>query len=56
MTEHPAARTMPARTAYHHGDLRAQMIAAVRELVETNGPEGFSVAEAARRAGVSSAA
>ncbi|MCA3447385.1 MAG: TetR/AcrR family transcriptional regulator [Rhodobacter sp.] len=56
MTEHPAARTVPARTAYHHGDLRAQMIAAVRDLVETHGPDGFSVAEAARRAGVSSAA
>lgn len=44
------------RTGYHHGDLRAQLIAAVRELVETHGPDGFSVAEAARRAGVSSAA
>jgi AcrR family transcriptional regulator len=51
MTEKPVART-----AYHHGDLRAQLIAAVRELVETHGPDGFSVAEAARRAGVSSAA
>ena len=44
------------RTSYHHGDLRAQLIAAVRELVEIHGPDGFSVAEAARRAGVSSAA
>lgn len=44
------------RSSYHHGDLRAQLIAAVRELVETHGPDGFSVAEAARRAGVSSAA
>lgn len=44
------------KSAYHHGDLRAQLIAAVRELVETHGPDGFSVAEAARRAGVSSAA
>jgi AcrR family transcriptional regulator len=44
------------KTAYHHGDLRAQLIAAVRDLVETHGPDGFSVAEAARRAGVSSAA
>lgn len=48
-------RTAP-RSSYHHGDLRAQLIAAVRELVELHGPEGFSVAEAARRAGVSSAA
>jgi AcrR family transcriptional regulator len=44
------------RTSYHHGDLRAQLIAAVRDLVESHGPDGFSVAEAARRAGVSSAA
>lgn len=44
------------KTGYHHGDLRAQLIAAVRELVETDGPDGFSVSEAARRAGVSSAA
>ena len=45
-----------AKTAYHHGDLRAQLIAAVADLVESHGPDGFSVAEAARRAGVSSAA
>ncbi|MCC5960113.1 MAG: TetR/AcrR family transcriptional regulator [Rhodobacteraceae bacterium] len=44
------------KAAYHHGDLRAQLIAAVRALVEAHGPDGFSVAEAARRAGVSSAA
>lgn len=44
------------KSAYHHGDLRAQLIVAVRELVESHGPDGFSVAEAARRAGVSSAA
>lgn len=44
------------KAAYHHGDLRAQLIAAVRHLVEVHGPDGFSVAEAARRAGVSSAA
>lgn len=56
MTEDPATKAAPARAGYHHGDLRAQLIAAVRELVETHGPEGFSVAEAARRAGVSSAA
>lgn len=44
------------KTAYHHGDLRAQLIAAASDLVETHGPNGFSVSEAARRAGVSSAA
>lgn len=48
--------TVTPKTGYHHGDLRAQLIAAVRDLVETHGPDGFSVAEAARRAGVSSAA
>lgn len=47
---------MTSKPPYHHGDLRAQLIAAVRDLVEMHGPEGFSVAEAARRAGVSSAA
>lgn len=52
----PAAPTVTPKAAYHHGDLRAQLIAAVRDLVETQGPDGFSVAEAARRAGVSSAA
>jgi AcrR family transcriptional regulator len=56
MTEDPAERTAAAKVAYHHGDLRAHLIAVVRELVETHGPDGFSVAEAARRAGVSSAA
>jgi AcrR family transcriptional regulator len=48
--------THAAKAAYHHGDLRAQLIEAVRDLVEAHGPDGFSVAEAARRAGVSSAA
>ncbi len=52
----PATATVTPKAAYHHGDLRAHLIAAVRELVETHGPDGFSVAEAARRAGVSSAA
>jgi AcrR family transcriptional regulator len=51
-----AHRGVTPKVAYHHGDLRAQLIAAVRELVETHGPDGFSVSEAARRAGVSSAA
>ena len=45
-----------SKSAYHHGDLRAQLLAAVRDLVETHGPDGFSVSEAARRAGVSTAA
>ena len=40
----------------HHGDLRNALLAAALELVAERGPRGFSVAEAARRAGVSSAA
>ena len=51
-----ATSGVTAKAGYHHGDLRAQLIAAATELVETHGPDGFSVAEAARRAGVSTAA
>ncbi len=41
---------------YHHGDLRGQLLEAVRHLVEKNGADGFSIAEACRLAGVSTAA
>lgn len=41
---------------YHHGDLRVALVAAALELVAEKGVGGLSVAEAARRAGVSSAA
>ncbi|MEO1639259.1 MAG: TetR/AcrR family transcriptional regulator [Pseudomonadota bacterium] len=44
------------RESYHHGDLRAQLIEATRQLVEEKGPDLFSVSEACRRAGVSTAA
>ncbi|MEJ8562537.1 TetR/AcrR family transcriptional regulator [Yoonia sp. GPGPB17] len=44
------------RTSYHHGDLRSQLIEATRQLVEEKGPDHFSVSEACRRAGVSTAA
>ncbi len=47
---------MSARATYHHGNLRAAMIAATVALVEEAGPEGVTVREAARRAGVSSGA
>ena len=42
--------------AYHHGDLRNALIIAAAELIEENGTLDFSLAEASRRAGVSSAA
>lgn len=44
------------KKAYHHGDLRAGLLSAIRQLVEEKGPDQFSVAEAARLAGVSTAA
>ncbi|WP_174836828.1 TetR/AcrR family transcriptional regulator [Ruegeria sp. HKCCA6837] len=45
-----------SKKAYHHGDLRAALIEATRQLVEEKGPDSFSVSEACRRAGVSTAA
>ena len=44
------------KSGYHHGDLRAQLVEATRQLVESKGPDHFSVAEACRVAGVSTAA
>lgn len=44
------------RKKYHHGDLREQLVEAVRRLIESHGIDGFSVAEACRMAGVSTAA
>lgn len=44
------------RKTYHHGDLRDQLLEAVRQLIEEHGPDGFSIAEACRIAGVSTAA
>lgn len=44
------------KAGYHHGDLRAQLVEATRQLVEAKGPDHFSVAEACRVAGVSTAA
>ncbi|MEM1040732.1 MAG: TetR/AcrR family transcriptional regulator [Pseudomonadota bacterium] len=45
-----------AKSRYHHGDLRAQLLVAVQELIETKGHANFSISEASRLAGVSSAA
>jgi AcrR family transcriptional regulator len=44
------------RRGYHHGDLREALIAAALDLIAEKGPVGFTVAEAARAAGVSPAA
>ncbi len=45
-----------SRAAYHHGDLPSALVDAALELVEEKGPHGFTVAEAARRTGVSPSA
>ena len=45
-----------AQRSYHHGDLRNALIVAAAELIEERGSLDFSMAEAARRAGVSCAA
>jgi AcrR family transcriptional regulator len=42
--------------AYHHGDLRNALIVAAAELIEENGSAGFALVDAARKAGVSTAA
>lgn len=42
--------------AYHHGDLRSALIGGTEDIIAERGIEGFSLREAARRAGVSAAA
>jgi AcrR family transcriptional regulator len=44
------------RSGYHHGDLRNVLERAALELVAERGAQGFTLAEASRRAGVSVAA
>lgn len=45
-----------ARTSYHHGNLRQALVEATVHLIEDKGPQAFTLAEAARLAGVSAAA
>src|SRR5579883_2888084 len=44
------------RRGYHHGNLREALIESALELISAKGPSGFTIAEAARLAGVSPAA
>ncbi|MCA8870174.1 MAG: TetR/AcrR family transcriptional regulator [Rhodobacteraceae bacterium] len=44
------------RRAYHHGNLKQALVEATLELIEEKGPQGFTMAEAAKAAGVSPAA
>jgi AcrR family transcriptional regulator len=46
----------PGRRGYHHGNLREALIRATLDLIAERGLSGFTFAEAARGAGVSSAA
>jgi AcrR family transcriptional regulator len=48
--------TPGARRGYHHGNLREALIDAALNLIAQKGPAGFTFADAARSAGVSSAA
>jgi AcrR family transcriptional regulator len=53
----PTQRKAPARRdSYHHGDLKRALTSAALSLVAEKGPKGFTLTEAARRAGVSAAA
>ncbi|ROR89367.1 TetR/AcrR family transcriptional regulator [Nocardioides aurantiacus] len=47
---------MARRTTYHHGDLREALVSGALELIAEKGVAGLSVAEVARRIGVSTAA
>ncbi len=44
------------RRAYHHGRLKEALVEAARMLVSERGPEGFTLADAAKLAGVTAAA
>lgn len=44
------------KTPYHHGELREALIQATRQLVEERGAENFTLADACRVAGVTTAA
>ncbi|SFB84921.1 TetR/AcrR family transcriptional regulator [Tropicimonas isoalkanivorans] len=47
---------MPKKRGYHHGNLRQALIDAALGLIEAKGPQGFTLSEAAKAAGVTPAA
>ena len=49
-------KTSEPRRSYHHGNLRDALMKAALALIAEKGPAGFTIAEAARAAGVSPAA
>jgi AcrR family transcriptional regulator len=46
----------PGRRGYHHGGLKDALVEAARALMAEHGPAGFTLAEAAKRVGVTNAA
>jgi AcrR family transcriptional regulator len=50
------AKSRGRRESYHHGRLREALMQATDEILSERGAEGFSLREAAKRAGVSAAA
>jgi AcrR family transcriptional regulator len=52
----PFTSDLAARKGYHHGNLRDALIEAARQLLAERGAQGFTLVDAARRAGVSPAA
>lgn len=55
--EKSSRKLPPGKPAgYHHGELQEALIAATEAILAEHGAEGFTLREAARRAGVSSAA
>ncbi|MFC2967374.1 TetR/AcrR family transcriptional regulator [Acidimangrovimonas pyrenivorans] len=45
-----------AKRGYHHGNLRQALVEAALQLIEEKGPQGFTLSEAAKAAGVTPAA
>ncbi len=45
-----------SKRGYHHGNLRQALVEAALMLIETKGPTGFTLSEAAKQAGVTPAA
>jgi len=45
-----------AKRGYHHGNLRQALVEAALGLIEAKGPQGFTLAQAAKQAGVTPAA
>jgi AcrR family transcriptional regulator len=56
MSSDDTSADLAARRGYHHGNLREALLEAARRLAAERGPHGFTLAEAARLAGVSPSA